>query len=624
MRRWSLAAFWLPIVLLVSGVLVWNWTRTSFFYADDWLNFGQARQYQMGSELLKHGYFGHFAPGHRAIDWSLLNWFDTSWGVYLVYMLTFYVIAVVAFAIVLRELRVPPFAAAVGTGLFALSSVWVRVIQWDASAAHIVPATAATMVSLAAAVAWMNRPRRWLIALSAASMAFGVLFYEKPVLVVGYIILLRWIQLPQLRLKAILAAARRDAPLLGVLIGVAAVYSVVVVTGGYSNTGPSVSASVWGHFLWDSWTDGTITLLVGQGSPEYAPAIPLFLRILAQVVLVVAVVFSIRRARPAWRAWAFLLIVWGVNVALVGIGRLGGFGAGIGRDPRYYAEMGYLLPLAVALAFRRFGTTRNQTETAPDQLTPASPEVPEAENSFRVPGATKGIAIALVATVAFLASSVNSFARLDKYWQGKDSRAWVDNLRATAGAGRDGEGILSIIEGAVPFTVVAINEPPFNQRSLIVPFVLKGYNVFDGSGDQPQVIGPTGRVRPARLTRVAGGDVTVPATQAEVTQGDAAKAPGGLCVKTAPSVVEVPVRKTLLQGTYLRIAVDAPPGGDVRGFGMRVDRGKGLPSGFERFANVRPGQHAGGAIIDPGPVREIAISVPAGSCLASVELVSVS
>jgi hypothetical protein len=611
MSRRSVVPWALPTLITALGaLLVWLGTRTSFFFADDWLNFGQARDFGMGWDLLTEPYAGHLAPGHRVLDWILVNPFPADWGAYLAIMLAFYVVALLAFWVLLAELEVPRPAAVAALVLFAVAAPWVRSIQWDAAAGHTIPATAATVVSLALAAAWMRRRRLVYALLSPLAMAFGMAFYEKPVLVIGYVILLRWITLPSLHPRALIGGLRTDAPLLGGLLVVSVIYTVLVVAGGYSSTGPSVSASTWLDYLRRSWTDGSVTMLVGQGRPEYAPAIPLALRILAQLLLAALVFWSVRRAHVAWRAWAFLAIVFLTNIILLGIGRVGGFGPRIGLDPRYYAEMAFLLPLAIALAFRPAARTSAAAAVA------ATARRAGGDLRPRSAVAWAGVAIAGALLVV---STLNNNHRLDRSWEGRQARAWADKVRAQSEPLRDASGRLSLLEDGTPTFVRGINLPPYDQLSLIGDLLVDDPVVFDGSGERPLVVEDDGSVRPAVISPLAGGSSADPGARATVVAGAGRPTARGFCATSDAQVrltarIEVPVQ------SQVRVEVDRVGGDAARGIEVRVDRGDGIPEGYEKALLVWPGSTKGAVGIAPGPIRAFSVTVPAGTCMTRAEV----
>jgi hypothetical protein len=237
-------------------------------------------------------------------------------------MLGLHAIAVAATYVLLRVLRCSVALSAVATAMFASSVIWVRVIQWPASGEHVAAALAATAVALAASMRWFERRSPWLLAVAAAAMAVGLLAYEKPVLIVMYVVLLRYFLLaPSLQPRAVIAQARTDWPLLATLVGVAAVYGAFLRAGNYGTVAERPGVGQMLEFLGVNWVRGTGTLVIGQAQLGSFDPVPIWLVVAAQVVLAAAVIISIRRHRSAWRAWAFLLVTWLVNMGLIGLSR---------------------------------------------------------------------------------------------------------------------------------------------------------------------------------------------------------------------------------------------------------------------------------------------------------------
>jgi hypothetical protein len=584
LSRWREAA----LVTLIAGLCaagIVSATRSAFFYADDWLNLAQAREHTMSWEYLQLSYFGHFAPAHRALDWLWSVKFPLNWNAYLAVMVGLHAIAVAGTYALLRVLRCSVLIAAVTTAMFASSVVWVRIIQWPASSEHVAGALAATAVSLAASMLWFQRRSPWLLALAGAAMAAGLLSYEKPALIPVYVVLLRYLVLaPSLRPRALLAQARGDWPLLATLFGVAALYAAFLRAGNYGTVAERPGVGELLEFLSRNWLRGTGTLVIGQAQLGDLGPVPLVLVIAAQIVLAAAVVVSIRRRRSAWRAWAFLVVTWLVNMVLIGLSRIVDFGTGVGLDPRYNAEMALLLPIALALAFR-----------GPDTAEHAI--APPAYQRRRPPVAT-AVPIA-VAAMLFTASCANAYDRVERTWGGARSQDWVDRVRATAPALRGADGRVSVIDAIAPYDVVALGFPPYNRLSRVLPLVLDDRADFDGGGVRPAVVEPDGTVRPARLTPLWVGRVP--------TQ------------ECGPKVV----RRTVDNGGAERrglVRVGVQPPAQPAQIDVVAGYSSGASGPLEPI-RLAPGDEAGGVAAEMKGLRTLELHLPEGVCVRSLTTV---
>lgn len=580
-RRWREAG----LVTLIAGVCaagIVAATHSSYFYADDWLNLAQAREHTMSWEYLQLSYFGHFAPAHRALDWLWSVRFPLNWDAYLAVMVGLHATAVAATYALLRVLRCGVLLAAIATTMFASSVVWVRIIQWPASSEHIAGALAATAVSLAASMLWFQRRSPWLLALAAGAMAAGLLSYEKPALIPLYVVLLRYFVLaPTFRPGALMRRARADWPLLAVLFGVAALYAGFLHAGNYGTVAERPSVGQLLEFLSRNWLRGTGALMIGQAQLADLGPMPFALVIAAQVVLAAAVIISILRRRSAWRAWAFLLVIWLVNMVLIGLSRIVDFGTGVGLDPRYNAEMALLLPIALALAFRA-------ADTAEGDIAPAA-------SARRRPP----IVPVAVAAILLTTSCANAYNRVERSWGGARSQAWVDRVRATAPALRGADGRISVLDAIAPYDVVAAGFPPYNRLSSVLPLVLDNRADFDGGGVRPAVVEPDGSVRPARLTPLWAG-----------------RFPSQEC---GPKVV----RRTVENGAaerrgLVRVGV-SPPSQSAQ-----IDVVAGYGGGAsEQLKPIRlaAGAEAGGVAAEMKGLRTLELQVPAGVCVQSLTTV---
>ena len=582
--RWMEAG----LVTLIAGVCaagIVAATHSAYFYADDWLNLAQAREYTMSWEYLQLSYFGHFAPAHRALDWLWSVKFPLNWNAYLGVMVGLHATAVAATYVLLRVLRCGVLLAAVATAIFASSVVWVRIIQWPASGEHIAGALAATAVSLAASMLWFQRRSPGLLALAAAAMAVGLLFYEKPALIVVYVVLLRYFVLaPSLRPRAVMAQVRADWPLLAALSGVAALYAGILRAGNYGTVAERPGVGDLLEFLSRNWLRGTGSLVIGQAQLGEVDPIPVALVIAAQVVLAAAVIVSILRHHRAWRAWAFLLVVWLVNLVLIGLSRIADFGTGVGLDPRYNAEMAMLLPIALALAFRRPDTVGGDTAHAA---------------SVRRPPPIATVLPVAVAGILLTASCANAYNRVEHSWGGARAQDWVDQVRATAPALRDPDGRVSVIDAVAPYDVVAAGFPPYNRLSRVLPLVLDERADFDGGGGRPAVVEPDGSLRPARLTPLWVG--VFPAQEC------------------GPKVLQRTVYNGSVERAGLvRVGVRPPA------HAAQIDVLAGYSDGSGRQLEpirLAAGAEAGGVAAEMKGLRTLELHVPEGVCVQSLSTV---
>jgi hypothetical protein len=131
----------------------------------------------------------------------------------------------------------------------------------------------------------------------------GPTFYEKALLLPLYFVGIVWfVRAPSLRPRALLAAARADAPIVIAMVLAGAAYVVVWKARGYSAI-PAESATLteWKDFVRATWTRGTTPLLIGQNVPLTMTSFNEDVVVVGQAVLVVLVAWSTARRVSAWR-----------------------------------------------------------------------------------------------------------------------------------------------------------------------------------------------------------------------------------------------------------------------------------------------------------------------------------
>lgn len=550
---------WLAAGLLLTAGALLGSTATSWFFADDFLNFAIARQKGLSLDLLRTSYFQHFAPMHRVLDYLIQGPLDLSWDGGRAVMLAIWLAGVGGVWIVMRELRVPTALAATVTFMFASSPVWARLLQWWAAGGHVIPGLAGTAVALGCALRWHRTRSPPMLLGVAAAYVFALAAYSKPLLVVGYIALTLWFVLaPSLRPQALLRHVARDWPLIVVLSLVSVGYLMIIRMGGYDEGSQLAPLVTWEQYLRLCWTRGVTPLLLGQWVPEHSDTLRNEVAVVAaQAALALAIATSIALRASAWRAWVAYGLMWIANVALIGYARLVQFGPGIGHDMRYEAEFALVIALTLALAFGPL-----EADGSPGRPLAAA----FAARALRLTATARARrwplpAAAALACLLWAGSVVSSYRQVNEQWVGNKSHAWAEQVRRTTEAIRRSGREPTLLDAAAPFDVVAGLGPNNNLGSVlgvIAPDILVN---SARPAAVPSVVEPDGTVRKLRLDLVSASSAAALERREQLTVTGAMSrtgAGGAVCVDAAAdaaALVEWPV-PPVARGRGLLVAAD--------------------------------------------------------------------
>jgi hypothetical protein len=573
---------------IVAIALLWGFTAAEFHYADDWLNFALANERGLSWTLLKEGYAGTFAPGHRFLDWLHASLGDADWNLARALLLAMYAASVAVFWLLVRALVASRAWALAATLLFAFSVTFVRLVEWWASGAHVVPATLFTLVTLWAGVRYLQtRALPW-AGLAGAAQALGLCFYSKPLLAGVYLLaLLVLFLLPQARSARTIGEGVLRAWPLWVALAVPGLVYLLIITGpAYGPPEGSATLEQWSQYLRATWLRGIAPQLLAQNVPGSTTTLNEVAVVAAQLVVLALVALSLLRSRLAWRAWAFLAVAAIPNVVLVGVGRLHLFGPQIGQDLRYEAEFAFLLPLTLALAF-----------TVPPR--PAALYRRLASLPLRP-------ALAVLAA-AYLAAYVGTLDRVTDEWPGEGARRYVENMRGDIGRLRAQapEQRLAVLDATLPFELIAGQGPPHDRLFGAMPEI--DPDVAVNRPGRLLVAQPDGHLAPAR---VLPRDERTPAGSARCLAPD-----GDGFITWRPRSGPGPEQPLLLRA-------EADPQPAARILPLLVDRGGGMPGGPDRDASFE--ERSNQAITELGAtsVTELRLQVPAGMdvCIRRLEL----
>jgi hypothetical protein len=332
----------------------------SSWYADDFLYLQLARQGELTPSWLAVDSYGHFAPGTRLayLFVQRVGGLDYQFAATVPVALS----AAAAFALISllgeisgRRPRTIVLAAAASLSVFVM-----RVVLWWGAGVHIMGALAGEVLCMWCFVVFLrNRHRRWLLG-SWLALVMGLLVQERPLLTIGYLVLLRYVGLS--RGPAFRGLARQlwsDLPMWAGYVAITAVYLGyrLFLFPGDPRPGDLralVDFSV--HGIVNNLLPGSLGARVDV--PRGYSDLPLVLSgvVLASIVVaVVAFALITWSRRESWRPWGFYAPCLLANLVVFVLGRMGATNdprsaVFYARDQQYFVEANVLLIVTIAIA----------------------------------------------------------------------------------------------------------------------------------------------------------------------------------------------------------------------------------------------------------------------------------
>lgn len=456
---------------------------------------------------------GHLIIGLRVVAWFLVRASLYDWGLASAISLALVAAASLAALRLLRLLFGTRPAILIPFALYIFSPLTLPDLGEWSSALESVPLQLALFMAVHAHVRHVKTGRVTHLAAAAAWIVFGLLFFEKgmviPVLLLGltggFLITDRrtW-------LGGLASALARYWRAWALYAGIMAAYLVLLARALHTSTthpaAPPSAAAVLTFargLMRDSLLPGVVGgpwqwLAVTGNSYSFA-APPYSLSLAALVAAIVVVAVSISRRPVAWRAWTLLLgWVLAADMLPVIISRLGAFSpAVLGTETRYVADAVPVLAICLGLAFwpltEQAAAEHPQTRQAGhrgaqlarrwlahDPGRPAGPRTREA-------------AAALVALVLF--GSIWSVQAYENVTTGRPAAQYIAN--AVAGVRLVPRGT-TLLNGAVPGTMVEALFGPFSMQSVVIGDIKPGKLTWtrhpSGTVDGLRIVGSDGRL----------------------------------------------------------------------------------------------------------------------------------
>jgi hypothetical protein len=535
--------------MIVAQLAFRAWATYGSWYHYDDFSF-MARMADAGPTLRAafEPYIGHLTPGGMYLSWladavapydfrvtaTMLLVLQAGASVALLWML------VRVFGV--RPGILPPFALYLFCVITTPAAIW-----WAAGVAQL-PWHIALFAGLGTHATYLRTHRLRYALMTVAWSAFGLLFFERTILLFGAVAFLSLAYFATgtlgVRAVSVLRTYWR-----GVLVYAAALgaYLVAYVVTALDLGSDAPTSGNLGRIAWDLVGNGYVTALAGgplrwhrldqAAVPDPGSAV-----LWASVAAVGLLVWEIRRARTrSLRAWLLPLAFLVADVVLVAAGRTTYLGTIVSLDYRSQAELGAVTALALALAVL---PVRGAVEPV------------EVRRSSELLDHPRRVTLVVVVPVALALVSSTLYVR---HWQTHDpGQAYFDNLIGTLTASRQP---VVLDDTTVPEVVMGADSYPDNRLSRLLTAYEEHTSFPDAAIDSVSTVTDEGTVvaaviRPLEQAppgpdqdcgyRVAGGSRTIELVPTGIEPGPDVRGNarswvriGYLSTGTSPVTVEV-------------------------------------------------------------------------------------
>ncbi|GAA3551969.1 hypothetical protein GCM10022263_43480 [Nocardioides daeguensis] len=323
----------------------------SQFFADDFLYLQLGARDALTIPWLFEPSYGHLAPVFRLLHVLIAREGGVSWpfaaGVLAILVGLMYT-AILWFARLLLG-RGP---AAIVVALVCASAIpTLRTTMWLASGVQVIGGAFCMTLCIAGFIAYLKSDKRWHLAVSVGALALGLLWQERPILTIGYLILIRYLFFTPERpwgWPRVRSEARIWAPYL-VVDAAYLWYRLFVFESepAPGNLGDGVTLFTSGFLR--SYLPSLVGVRQSLDSDWVEPS-----TVLGAIVLLAAFLYVLATRRGAWRCVAFLVATYGANIVVQAAGRLGVPGTDpvwISRDLQYFVDPYLATVFALCLAW---------------------------------------------------------------------------------------------------------------------------------------------------------------------------------------------------------------------------------------------------------------------------------
>jgi hypothetical protein len=499
-------------VVIVAHLVLWTIVMAGgWLYWDDFILQGQAARLGLGSDLLLNNHDGHVMPATYLLVWIIQEAAGLNYGLVAASMLLGESVLIVAAVVAFTTLLGRRLETVVALAVLLLAPIMMPALTWWAAALTIVPLMACALFATATHVRYLQTGSRAMLLATFALVAVALLFFEKSVLIPGWLFLVTMLVAPAPGVRAATRAAVAGRWRLWVAWGVFVLAYLVAfaqVAQGRTRlpTGPGqvlelVYRAVF-NTISPSLVGGPLRWTPVDFSASYADP-PTFMVVIGALAMLALVLTGVRRPGPARKAWVAAAVYLSVDLASFAVGRLGPSGdPAVVQAGRYVATA--MIPISIAVGAtvavwrqEKWGPQNNPRWKWPLVF---------------------GLAAICLATMI----STLSYAAI---WSKNPAQGWVGNARNDLAAA---DRSVPLLDQDVPDFLLLPVTNPFNQASwFLAP--LRARPGFASSTSQLQLLDNRGFLVPAQVD----GAVALPAAD-------------GCHIVEAGSTVTIPLEHALI------------------------------------------------------------------------------
>ena len=453
------------LILAFTMAMRFNILRDSYFITDDFMLMSRAVESPMGWAYLTRVHTGHFEPVGFAVMWVLAHAAPWNWGAAMVVLLAGQLaVAILVWRLLVelfgrRPLTLVPFL------LYCLTPLTVPATTWLSAAIIWLPLMAAVAGGALHHVRYVRTGHARNAAGAVLWLVFGLLSFEKVLIVLPYLVVLTVAVQPSLQptVRGLIALARRTWLVwVGYALATIAYLAVYATSAQQSQGSDRLFAPSPGQ-LWDFTYLSIFRTFVpaALGGPwswqpiSYAGALvdsPRVFDWACWIAAALIVTASLAFRRHMSRHWLSLLVYLGGSMAALAVGRVAFGGSIVALETRYLADAA--IPLVVALGAALMPLR--------DEEEPWLPVVARLRHRAAPTALAAGSAATLVVFAALSLHAINAYAARSAQ---NPYRPFVENVRTSLASLPDDA---EVFDTALPVDIVGPIFEEYNQVSRFI------------------------------------------------------------------------------------------------------------------------------------------------------------